>query len=334
MALVEGEIRDNVSTDELLEHLAGYGATRANLAYCCRHGYLPHPMIDVHQSGRGRGGWYPGFVVPRARAFFRLRRTNCDPRTIRLILFLHDGWGWEYLRDDCVASAAKVFGISLNGLKRYAPTGEVDDFAVDNIIEHQHQWLLNKVNNPSPNLKPTSQETTRFIVGTFGTGTPIKGASGSRLSGPLLKLLSPKMGRFRRWLLVMAFDIVTAMLDLRSDRMLRRIETVGEKNIQRGRYDFRCNIFMLRRMARRSVGGRTKGVCFSIISLGDHASKIDQKEFAKCGLSMYQMLAAFVGISVAMSMAFEELYETLNTMLPILTRSLFRKRQQGDSPSS
>jgi hypothetical protein len=321
----EGEIRDNVSTDEILERLSDWDGTREHLAYDVRHHYLPPPDTDVHDSGRGRGGWYKPYVVPRARMLYRLRRVKCDPRTIRLILFLKDGWGWEYVRDDCMMGAAKIFGISLNGLKRYAPSGVVDDFAVEAIIEHQHEWLLSKVDKPSPDLKPTSEETTKFVLGTFGTGEPIEGATAKRLTEPMAKAMWPKMGRFKRWLFVMLFDAFTAMLDLRSERMLHRIEHAGEKNLRRARYDWRCNLYLLRRVARKLVRGKTKGVCFSLIGLGGQAAKIDPNQFKKCGLSMYQMFAAFVGMTVAFSMAFEELYETLKTTLPVLTKSLLGK---------
>lgn len=333
MAPDEREIRDNVNTDETLMRLADWDVTREHLAYDVRHHYLPPPDSDIHESGRGRGGRYKPFAVRRARMLCRLRKLKCDPRTIRLVLFLKDGWGWEYIRDDCLTSTAKVVGLSLNGLKRYAPSGDVDDFAVDNIIEHQYQAMLSKVDNPSPDLKPTSQETTRFVLGTFGTGEPIKGATGKRISEPLAKAVWPKMGRFQRWLFVIAFDVLTAMLDLRSERMLHRIENAQERNLERGRYDYRCNMFLLRKLARKSVRGRTKGVCFSIVGLGGQAAKIDPKDFVRCGLSMYQMFAAVVGMTVAFSIAFEGLYETLQATLPALTKSLLRKPQHNPKNS-
>ena len=327
----EREIRDNVSTDELLERLAAYGVTREGLAYDCRHGYLPHPTIDVHESGRGRAGWHEPFVVHRARMLYRLRRRGCDAKTIRLILFLRDGWGWERIRRDCVTSAAKMMEISLNGLKRFAPDGGIDDFAVDFIIDHQYKWLVSKFDDAPPGLKPTSQETTRFVLGTFGTGEPIEGASAKRLSGPIAQAIWPDMGRLQRWLFCKAFDFLTVMLDLRSERMLDRIQDADPEQVRKGCWEFRLHHFLLRRVARRRSRPHTKGVCFNLITLGGQVAKIDRNDFAKCGMTMYQVFAAMVGLSIAIRVAFEEFVTTWKPALPNLMKSIL---SQAAPPAS
>ena len=67
-------------------------------------------------------------------------------------------------------------------------------------------------------------------------------------------------------------------------------------------------------------------MCFNLVTLCGQAAKIDPRDFAKCGMSMYQAFAAVVGLAIAIEMAFEELVETWKPMLPMLTKSLFASR--------
>lgn len=324
----EAEIHDiviTVSTEELIERLAAYGVTRKNLAYDCRHGYLPHPNTDIHDSGRGRAGRYDASVVPRAKRLYRLRKAHCEPRTIRLLLFLRDGWGWEYIRGDCIEGARTVLGQSLNGLKRYAPKGTLDDFAVDNIIAHQHDALLRKLGKPTPNLKPTSQQTTRFFLGVFGTGQPIEGASSKRVMAPIARAFWPGIGRFQTWALCKAFDVLVILMDLRSERMTERIANASDQQTERGRKSYLHHLRLVRFVMRRMSRPVPKGTSFSLITLGGHAAKIDQKDFAKSGMSMYQMLAASIGIFIAIEIAFEEFVECWRPMLPSLMKAVLSK---------
>lgn len=329
------EIHDNVnlmSTEELLVALACYGVTREKLAYDCRWGYLPHPQADVHDSGRGRAGWYPAFTLPRAKYLYRLRKRGCEARTIRILLFLRDAWGWEWIREDCIQSAAIIMGQSLNGLKRFSTKDGLDDFAVDNIIAHQHDALLRKLDLPPADLKPTSQETTRFVLSTFGTGEPLKGATGKRLTAPIARAFFPGINPFQTWLYCKAFDVLAMMLDLRSTRMLERIANANDSFVKRSRWSYRFHLWLIRKTIRRlAKPSGTKGICFNLITLGGQIQNISADDFAKSGLSKYQVLAASVGIHIAMDAAFQELYDTWEPIMRTWIATIFRKRDDTRS---
>jgi hypothetical protein len=81
-------------------------------------------------------------------------------------------------------------------------------------------------------------------------------------------------------------------------------------------------------VARRRSRPHTKGVCFNLITLGGQAAKIDRNDFAKCGLSMYQVFAAMVGLSIAIRMAFEEFVKTWKPALPGLMKSILSQDTQ------
>jgi hypothetical protein len=322
---VSGEIE----TSALLVKLQPYGATSDTLKYDCRHGYLAHPRVEALESS-GRRGFWSETAVRRAKFLYRLRARGADGRTIRLLLFLHDGWGWEWIREDCITGVKRTLELSMNGIKRYAPSGEPDAFAIDNIREHQHAALVRAVGD-NTDLKPTSEETTRFSVGLLRDGVPLEGGSARRLSEPLMRLFWPGIGKFETWVLTTAFDLIAGLLDLRADRIVFRVEHANAKQVERGRKSTVENLRLLRSVFRRSARRQTKGVRFNLLTMGGQISSISDAEFQRLGMSRYLVLAGIIGGSTAITSAIDEFIARWQPLVPSFSWMLLRM-QSGDLP--
>jgi hypothetical protein len=153
---------------------------------------------------------------------------------LRLLLFLDDGWGWEYVRETCVEGVRRGIAASLSGLARYAPNGDPDAFAVEAIIAHQHEALERTIGE-NTGARPTSEPMTRFYLGMLRNGAPLEGGTAKSLIEPMNRLFFPEASDDEIATGSWVFDGLATMLDLRPERLVALIEAADVKQVQRAR---------------------------------------------------------------------------------------------------
>jgi hypothetical protein len=211
-----------MTTAELLRKLPAH-VTGQDLKNERHRGFLP----DLED-----GLWSP-LAVKRAKRLYRLRKLGAEGNSLKILLFLADGWGWNGIKETCIKGLDRANAMNLNGVERYASTDESLAFSLDDIAEHQHKALVNKV--PDTTMSPTSAETMGFVIGTLRNGVPLEGGSARRLMVPITKASVPSITDQQANVFTSMFDTFAGFLDLRADRQLERLQNASPEQVERGR---------------------------------------------------------------------------------------------------
>lgn len=114
-----------VTTASLARQLCSLGlkSSTGSLRKDVERGLLSPLMPDRGGPGRGvHARWTPD-AVERATRLARLRAEGADGRSIPMLLFLQDGWGWDHLVRPLVESAVETFD---NAVTTGADRGDLD----------------------------------------------------------------------------------------------------------------------------------------------------------------------------------------------------------------
>ncbi|MDP9470031.1 MAG: hypothetical protein M3Q71_05100 [Chloroflexota bacterium] len=154
-----------ITTTQFLARLQARGlAVTANmLAQDVKAGYLPSPAMQPRGRRSGIGRLWSAAASERGVYLYRLRRRGVTGDLLRVLLFLHDGWGWERVRPVCEAGLRKVLHTQASPVKRrlrtMTPTNL--DFLIGEVTEGVVQ----------------SEEFARFAWGTGFFGAALPGGS-------------------------------------------------------------------------------------------------------------------------------------------------------------
>ncbi|MHB1549976.1 MAG: hypothetical protein ACYCX6_02105 [Vulcanimicrobiaceae bacterium] len=301
---------EGVPTAALLRSVAHCGVTVQGLKNEVHQGFLPGPTAGV---------WSP-LAVTRAKRLYRLRRRGAAGKNLKMLLFIADGWGWDGIMDTCVAGIERMVRMSLNGVERYARAkGDLDLF-VEEIAEHQHKALIKKVGD-QPDLHPTSNETTAFYVGLLRGGEPLKGGTSRRISEPLLKAAFPGIPDRIVDYAVTAVDFIATALDMRLERQLERLRNATPEQVEHARLKFRENLASVRWLTKRMAGKEIRGHSLNSLTFFGNARRMDEINLSQgdVKLSPTFLLAGFLGISIALDIAYSDF---LNRLPPWLSQMM------------
>jgi len=159
------------TTQEVVEWLGGLGlaVTEKQIANDTVDRFLPPRPVETAPAGRGRKGIWEPWMVRRAERLYRLRRRkDADGQplvygdTLRLLLFIRDGWGWSSgIRELCLQGFEKSVAATLAPVHKYTRNPkerEQVDFALE-----AHDAVL------SPGQ--------RYATGVLAFGEPLEGGS-------------------------------------------------------------------------------------------------------------------------------------------------------------
>jgi hypothetical protein len=312
-----------IRTAILLGKLSAFAVTEADLKNECRNGYLPHPEIVSRGGQEGSYGLWSPMSVTRAKRLYRLRKCGLTGKTLKLFLFIKDGWGWEDIRDTCATGVERISAVSLNGVKRYAPTEGTLDCSLDDIGEFQNDILLKKVGHDSA-IQATSRETLGFTVGVLHDGVPLEGGSSRRLLEPIVKSLTPTAGEWQINLAAFLLDIVVGFLDLRASRMTSRVRIATPKQVEHARKQMTFYVYLIRKMLRGLPGAKTKGARSNPLTFFGHGKKIEPSMVSQGDIRVTStlMLAGFIGWFIALYVATDE-------FVAMLTRQFIVRRMHA-----
>jgi hypothetical protein len=164
---------EKVATEDLMLRLKrrGVTVTLTMLKNDVHDGYLPsHPW----------GAW----VLPRATLLYRLRQRGVKGVTLKLILFLRDGWGWEYTKKTVRDGFLKGIRIQQLGIRKvlHKPAQADVSLSMEEIAKEQRALVAARLPQvQAERMTETSHTTLRFILGHGLFGHPLEGGSLSRL---------------------------------------------------------------------------------------------------------------------------------------------------------
>lgn len=300
---------DGIPTPALLEKLSFFGVSEQDVKNEVTQGFLPT---------REGGLWSP-FAVRRAKRLYRLRHRGTHGKMLKILLFIGDGWGWEGIRDHCATGLERTLALSLNGVERYAKTKGGLDFAVDDIAEHQHKALISKVGD-RPDLQPTSSETTAYYIGMLRDGAPLKDGSPSRIIRPIVKTAFPKISEELADLLVLLFDLLARLIDIRASTLVARLREATASEIEHGRLSLRENLRFIRLLVRRMAGNHRNNHSFNLLTFFGYAKQMKEFNFSQGDVKLTQTLVfaglvgGFISLDVAMNRFLDSLPPWLSDM--------------------
>ena len=99
---------------DFLQRRLGLPALEKQIANDTADRFLPPRLTGRVRDGRGRTGLWEPWMVRRAERLYRLRQRKDAAGqpfvygdTLRLLLFVHDGWGWSAEFRNCVFAVLK-----------------------------------------------------------------------------------------------------------------------------------------------------------------------------------------------------------------------------------
>ena len=169
-----------ITTSELLDRLGnrGLAVTEQMLDNDVRNGFLP---------GRPWGDW----VLVRATRLYRLRRLGLRGDVLRLLLFLHDGYGWNGVKPVVLKGLQKLNRATQVGIRETVrnPTPQSLAFNAAEAADRQRQHLLNRLGKPKSDPVQVRETTMGLHLGGQGLfGKPLPQGS-LETFGPLIQLL-------------------------------------------------------------------------------------------------------------------------------------------------
>jgi hypothetical protein len=131
--------------------------------------FLPPRLVGQAPTGRGRTGLWEPWMVCRAERLYRLRRRKGENGlpmvygdTLRILLFVRDGWGWSPdIRDRGLEGYEKGIKATLKPVRRYV-RGPADRESVEFALEAHDVGLV-----------PAE----RYAAGVMAYGEPLEGGS-------------------------------------------------------------------------------------------------------------------------------------------------------------
>ncbi len=218
------DVRDEatITTDALLGRLGrrGLRVTRTMLAQDVRAGYLPPPTKAPRGPRRGIGRLWEPWAVRRAIYLYRLRRRGVQGDLLRVLLFFHDGRGWEAVRPVCLAGLAKLVRVQASPvarrLRRATPTN-VDLFA--------DEFAAGVFTSPA---------VARFVWGVGLFGRPLAGGSLLPFSEAFRTTLDADTSDEQDW----AAERLVAASGLTWDRALATVEATDAAGADAARREF------------------------------------------------------------------------------------------------
>lgn len=302
-----------ITTVALLDKLAYFGVGSQDLKNAVSRGFLPGPVDGL---------WSP-FAVARAKRLYRLHHQGARGKMLKILLFIADGWGWDDIREVCADGVSSIGKLTLNGAQRYARAKGDLSFSVEDIAEHQHRALIRKVGD-RPDLRPTSVETMAFSVGMLRDGVPLDGGTSRRLIEPLLRAWIRGLPNQIVDYAVLAFDMLAGFMDLRLARLVERVENATPAQVEHARLKLRENVFFIRRLVKKMGGKDSVGHSLNILTFFGHAKEMKETDFSQgdVKLSPTKIMGGYVGMTVALNVAFSEFLDKLPTWLSALINSM------------
>jgi hypothetical protein len=184
-----------LTTAQLLQRLArrGLSVTTAMLGADVHDHYLPKPEIVGGGPGGGTHGEWPFWALERATRLYQLRRRGVQGMTLRLLLFIRDGWGWSYVKPAVLDAFRKGIRATQTGLREtlHKPQSPADvQHALDDAAEAQRKRIIAHLGESEASEMRVNPETMAFIWGLGLYGTPLQGGSLRSLT-PMFKALNP-----------------------------------------------------------------------------------------------------------------------------------------------
>jgi hypothetical protein len=292
------------TTGELLRWLQrlGLSATSTQLANDCRDGFLPPAPIDAIGEGRGRSTMWESWMVRRAERLYRLRkRKDASGRplvygdTLRLLLFIRDGWGWSgWIREICVKGFDKSVAATLAPVRRYV-RGPLDRETAEDAVE-THEIPL------------TPAE--RHSVGLLASGEPLEGASleGVYRATDFAGLTTPLPDRFVRFLQPLGIHDgasfgATLFRGFSGDALRTMLSNLSDDDARRAVARLTDFYRPLRAFVHRaSVAENKRNQSTNPFSMFGQTQREVEKSFREGGapqrITPAQMLATFLGVQI------------------------------------
>ncbi len=164
-------VKEQLTTAEVLDRFRRLGlcVTEKQIANDTVDRFLPPRPLGQAREGRGRTGLWEPWMVRRAERLYRLRRrkgADGQPMvygdTLRILLFIRDGWGWSTgIRDLCLQGLEKGRTATLAPARRYM-RGPADREKVEFALDAHDVDLI-----------PAE----RYAVGMAAFGQPLEGGS-------------------------------------------------------------------------------------------------------------------------------------------------------------
>lgn len=145
-------------------------------------GHVTKTMLDndIHDGFLPHRPWGPS-IIPRATYLYRLRKRDVLGSTLKLMLFLRDGWGWESVKPTIREGIRKSVRSSQTGLRkvmRKPNKPQAIAFLLDNIAEAQRDLFAAKLpESRAAEISATSLKTLGFVFGMGLFGSPLDGGS-------------------------------------------------------------------------------------------------------------------------------------------------------------
>jgi hypothetical protein len=159
------------TTPDVVQWLRGLGlvVTEKQITNDTVDRFLPPRPVETAPTGRGRAGVWKPWMVRRAERLYRLRRRKDESGlpmvygdTLRILLFIRDGWGWSRgIRDLCLQGYEKGVKATLKPVRQYV-RGPADREKVEFALEAHDAKLV-----------PAE----RFAAGVAAYGRPLEGGS-------------------------------------------------------------------------------------------------------------------------------------------------------------
>lgn len=160
-----------MTTPEVLDRLSrlGLSVSEKQIANDTADRFLPPRPLGQPREGRGRTGLWARWMVRRAERLYRLRRRKDENGlpmvygdTLRILLFIRDGWGWSTgIRDLCIQGYEKGVKATLKPVRQYV-RGPADREKVEFALEAH-----------DANVVPAE----RYAAGVMAYGQPLEGGS-------------------------------------------------------------------------------------------------------------------------------------------------------------
>lgn len=325
------------TTGEVVARLQRLGlpASVGSIARDTRDHYLP-PRETEHAGRQGNSGLWEPWKERRAERLYRLRaldrRTNRGPSgdVLRLLLLIHDGWGFEYVKQTCVEGYRRLARGATRGVDNRVRKGQL---TLDNVPFYAEDIATDQYRPKEPSKEQVQRVAFTLNTMLFGVDT---GSGMGTLDDFMDELVQNDWGpeELAQWRLM--GPLLRTILDPSVANVLRCAENAKPDTVARAAKEFRSDIYFIRRMFHAKFGRARDGGLLSsnpltmlggaaYIRLGDIVRN------APVRITPAQVLGGQFLIALAMVRRMDELAQQARAMVPILP-SLLRAAAGEQAP--
>jgi hypothetical protein len=282
------------------------------------------PSRDTHHAGRGgnSGLWEP-WMERRAERLYRLRaldrRTKRGPNgdVLRLLLFLHDGWGFEFVKEACVEGYRRLVRLSTRGVDNRVRNGQL---TLENVPFNAEDVAADQYRPSEPTREQIQRIEFTLNMTLFGIDT---GSGMGTLDSIVGDILQDDVKPDEFALAKNAAPFLHSMMDLSEANVLRCADNAEPETLKRAALEFRDTIYFSRRMFHTKFGSARDGGPpssnpLSMFGMAARASMTVVFRKAPVRMTPAQVLGGQFLVILAGVRRMEELNQWASDMLPML----------------